>query len=253
MQPTTTVATSSDLVSTSPRGQPVAAREHVFFGGMAVLLAATVLAGFSRTYYFNELATVPFPLSPLLHWHGAVYSAWMLLLVLQTSLIASGRARWHGRLGIAGCGVAAAMIALGTLVAVTRTASGLTLDRGVPPLVFLAVPLIGMLVFALLVGAAVLLRGHAGAHKRLMLLATFEIVTAAVARLPFVEDWGPVGFFGVTDVLVLAMIAYDLTALKRVHSATIWGGLLFVASQPLRLLVGGSSAWLTFASWLISA
>jgi hypothetical protein len=85
-----------------------------------------------------------------------------------------------------------------------------------------------------------------------MLLATLEIVTAAVARLPFVENWGPIGFFGVIDLFVLAMLAYDLIALKRVHPATVWGGLFFVLSQPLRLLVGSSAAWLSFASWLTS-
>jgi hypothetical protein len=220
---------------------------------MAVLLAATVIAGFSRTYYFNDLATAPFALTPLLHWHGAIYSAWMLLLVTQTTLIAQGQVSWHRRLGVAGCGVAAAMIVFGIAVAVTRTASGVTLDRGVPPLVFLAVPLVGMLVFAILFGAAVRLRRQAAAHKRLMLLATLEIVTAAVARLPVVETWGPIGFFGVIDLFVIAMVVYDLATLKRVHPATIWGGLFFVVSQPLRLVIGGSAPWISFATWLTTA
>jgi hypothetical protein len=224
----------------------------LFFSAMAILLAATVLAGFSRTYYFNEAVATPFPLSPLLHWHGAVYSTWLVLLVTQTTLIARGQVSWHRRIGFFGCAVAAAMIVLGIAVAVTRTASGVTLDRGVPPLVFLAVPLLGMPLFAILFGAAVLLRRRVAVHKRLMLLATLEIVTAAVARLPFVENWGPIGFFGVIDLFVLAMLAYDLIALKRVHPATVWGGLFFVLSQPLRLLVGSSAAWLSFASWLTS-
>jgi hypothetical protein len=224
----------------------------LFFSAMAILLAATVLAGFSRTYYFNEAVATPFPLSPLLHWHGAVYSTWLVLLVTQTTLIARGQVSWHRRIGFFGCAVAAAMIVLGIAVAVTRTASGVTLDRGVPPLVFLAVPLLGMPLFAILFGAAVLLWRRVAVHKRLMLLATLEIVTAAVARLPFVENWGPIGFFGVIDLFVLAMLAYDLIALKRVHPATVWGGLFFVLSQPLRLLVGSSAAWLSFASWLTS-
>jgi hypothetical protein len=230
----------------------LARRERIFFGAMAVMLALTVLAGFSRTYYFNDLVPRPFALSPLLHWHGAVYSAWLVLLVTQTTLIAKRRVSWHRRLGLVGCAVAASMIVLGIAVAVTRTASGVTVDRGVPPLVFLAVPVVGMLVFAILFGAAVLLRRQAAAHKRLMLLATLEIVTAAVARLPFVEDWGPLGFFGVTDIFLIAIVAYDIATLKRVHAATAWGGLFFVLSQPLRLAIGGSAPWLAFAAWLTS-
>ena len=108
------------------------------------------------------------------------------------------------------------------------------------------------LVFAALIGAALYLRRNSGAHKRLMLLATLELATAGVARLPLIEDWGPVGFFGVADLFVVALVVYDVAVRKRVHAATIWGGLFLVASQPLRLAIGGSDPWISFASWLIA-
>lgn len=255
METTSTLAPPSGVepqVSASFRAGSSAQRERLFFGGMAIVLAATVLAGFSRTYYFNDLAATPFPLTPLLHLHGAVYSLWMLLLVTQTTLISRGHVAWHRRLGFAGIALGASMIVLGTAVAITRTASGAIRDVGPPPLAFFAVPIFGMLVFASLFGAAVLLRRKSAAHKRLMLLATLELVTAAVSRLPFVENWGPIGFFGVTDLFVLAVILYDLATLKRIHPATVWGGLFFMLSQPLRLIVGGSAPWLSFATWLTS-
>jgi hypothetical protein len=233
-----------------PEAATSARSERRFFSGMAVALALTVLAGFSRTYYFNGYAAQPFELSPLLHWHGATYTAWMLLLVTQTTLVATQRTHVHRRLGVAGGVLAVAMIGLGIAVAVSRTANGTIADQGVPPLVFLVVPVLGMVVFAILLGAAMYQRRHAAAHKRLMLLATLELVTAAVSRLPMVDNWGPVGFFGVTDLFVLAIVAYDLATLRRVHPATFWGGLFLVISQPLRLVIGGTSAWLAFAAWL---
>jgi len=247
MQPAATLEATSAL--TRPTGV-AGQNERRFFGSMAVALALTVLAGFARTYYFNDLVVQPFALTPLLHLHGAVFTAWMFLLVAQTMLIATRRVNVHMRLGIAGAVLAALMVPLAMIVAVTRTSSGVTLDRGVPPLVFLAVPLVGMVVFAVLIGAAVYLRRNSAAHKRLMILATVELATAAVARLPFVESWGPLGFFGVSDLFVVALIVYDLKTAKRVHPATIWGGLFLVASQPLRLVIGGSDAWIAFATWL---
>lgn len=36
----------------------------------------------------------------------------------------------------------------------------------------------------------------------------------------------------------------------RPHRATLIGGALIVISHPLRLVVGGTNAWLAFASWI---
>jgi hypothetical protein len=228
-------------------------QERWFFGGMAVALTATVFAGFAPTYYLNAFTERPFALTALLHLHGAVFTTWMFLLVAQTSLIAVDARRLHMRLGLFGAVLAAFMTVVGPIVAVERTATGQIADLGAPPLVFLAVPVVGMVVFAALVAAALYYRRRSpGAHKRLMLLATLELVTAGVSRLPVVADWGPLGFFAITDVFVLAIVAYDFVALRRPHAATLWGGAFFIASQPVRLVIGGSPLWLSFAGWLTS-
>jgi hypothetical protein len=255
MEPTTIL--QSDAIALPPaageRRDAGARSERLFFGGMAVAFAVTVFAGFSRTYYLNGFAGVPFALTPILHWHGVLFTAWIILFVTQTSLVAARHGALHRRLGAASVVLAAAMVVLGMLVAVTRTASGaMVTPYGVPSSTFLAVPLIGMVVFAVLYAAALHLRSRSAAHKRLMLLATLELVTAGVGRLPVVESWGPLGFFGVTDLFIVAMAAYDLASLKRLHPATLWGGLFFIASQPLRMLIGGTAAWTGLAAWLTS-
>jgi hypothetical protein len=43
-----------------------------------------------------------------------------------------------------------------------------------------------------------------------------------------------------------------VVALGRVHRATLWGGLLIVVSQPARLLLGSTTAWMAFATWVTS-
>ena len=57
-------------------------------------------------------------------------------------------------------------------------------------------------------------------------------------------------FFGLTNILVVAMLVYDWVTLGRLHPATIWGSLLFVLSQPLRIFISGTDAWLKVAHWL---
>jgi hypothetical protein len=243
--------TTSNAVT--QRSELSRSHERWFFGGMAVALTVTVFAGFAPTYYLTTFTERPFALTPLLHLHGAAFSAWMFLLIAQTLLIAADARRVHMRLGVLGAILAAIMTVIGPIVAIERTASGQIADLGAPPLVFLAVPVVGMVVFAALVAAALYYRKRSpAAHKRLMLIATLELVTAGVSRLPVVSEWGPLGFFAVTDVFVLAIVAYDIVALRRPHAATLWGGTFFIVSQPLRLAIGGSAPWLSFAGWVTS-
>lgn len=240
-------------VARPARIDPIKIRERVFFSGIAIALAVTVFAGFAPTYYLHALVESDVVLTPSLMLHGAVFSAWMVLLVVQTSLIAASQVRLHRKLGIAGAAIAVAMVVLGAYVAISRTRSGLFANpAGIPPLAFMAVPLATVVVFPALVGSALLFRRRADIHKRLMLIATLEVVTAAIARLPFVVPWGPAGFFGVTDLFLLAIVAYDLVTLRRLHPATLWGGLFLVVSQPLRLLIAGTDSWLAVARWLTS-
>ena len=56
-------------------------------------------------------------------------------------------------------------------------------------------------------------------------------------------------FFGLTNILVVAMLV-SLGHARTRDSATIWGSLLFVLSQPLRIAISGTDAWLKVAHWL---
>ncbi len=226
-------------------------RERLFYTGMAALALIIVFAGFARTYFLRPYFDAR-PLLPLLHLHGLLFTAWVLLFVVQTSLVAAKRTDLHRRVGVAGAVLAALMVVVGTLTALVR-AKVVDVPPGSPsPLVFLTIPLGDMFVFAVLVGAGFYFRRRGDVHKRLMLLATVAILPAATARLPFafIQQVGPLAFFGLADLFILFVLLYDLAARGRPHRATVLGGLLLVASQPLRLLIGGTQAWLSFADWL---
>jgi hypothetical protein len=121
----------------------------------------------------------------------------------------------------------------------------------VPPLAFLAVPFFDMVVFTGLAGVGLWYRRRAAIHKRLLALATIALLGAPIARLPFgAAVVGLPGVFALADLFIVACIVYDLNSLRRVHPATVWGGLAIVLSQPLRLAISGSGPWLAFAAWL---
>jgi energy-converting hydrogenase Eha subunit A len=241
------------LDSASAARNAVARRDRLFFGGMAIAMLATVLVGFGPTYYFSTVSGTTFELTRPLHVHGAAFTSWMVLLVLQTSLVAAGRTDIHRKLGVFGAVLATLMMVLGAYVAVTRFRAGLfNPPPGIPAGVLLAIALATIVVFPTLFGSALLLRGRTDYHKRLVLIATAELVLAAVARWPGVAALGPPGFFTITDLFVVAIAIYDYSTRGRIHPATLWGGLFFIASQPLRLVIGFSPPWLAFCSWLAS-
>jgi hypothetical protein len=241
------MAVYSDVIDTQRQSR---IRERVFYTGMAVAILITVFLGFSRTFYLRPFYQTQ-SLIPLLIVHGIVFSSWIVLMIVQTSLVATRRIRTHMRLGIAGGVIAVLMIVIGTVTAIIR-AKGPSPVPGVNSLSFLTIPLGDMLIFAILVGCAFYFRRRADTHKRLMLLASIAILPAAVARLPigFIETGGPLVFFGLSDLFIIPLLIFDFMTRGRPHRATVLGGALIVISHPLRLVIGGTHAWLAFATWI---
>jgi hypothetical protein len=55
---------------------------------------------------------------------------------------------------------------------------------------------------------------------------------------------------GTTTLLVLGCLLYDRAAHGRTHRAFVWGGLFLLLSMPLRVVLGHTDGWLSFAGWL---
>lgn len=225
--------------------------ERRFFTGMSLVLLATVVVGFSRSFFLRPLFPEwPSPSENIFYLHGALFTAWILLFVLQASLVAGGRTALHRRIGPFGAVLAIAMVLVGTagaLVAAGRSTGFVGIP--IPPLQFLVIPLFDMILFSAFVALGLAHRRNPQSHKRWMLLATLNLVTAAIARWPGVSTLGPLAFFGLTDLFVIALAVWDFRTRGRLHPATLWGGLLIILSQPLRLAISGTAAWLAFAHW----
>jgi hypothetical protein len=247
-------AVGSPGFSPSTRADPWL-RDRRFFTAMAVAAIVTVFAGFAPSYYLKTVlggaGVFGRPvLSPLLHVHGLVFTAWLVVFLVQTRLVAGRRIAAHRKLGYASLTLAAAMIAVGFSAAVDAARRGSSPPGGPPPLVFMIIPMADLAIFATLVGAAVWFRNRGDIHKRLMLMATISILTPAIARLPGVLTFGPLAFFALTDVFAVVCLVYDRVARGHVHPAFWWGAGLLLASQVGRLALSGTSAWLALATWL---
>jgi FtsH-binding integral membrane protein len=231
-------------------GRPVRDKsDRLFFTGMALASALMLFLGFLPSY-FHRSSELP-ALTLLYQLHGAVFTAWVALLVAQTALVAGRRTDIHRTLGVAGAVLAALVFVVGVAVSVET----LRRNGGPPggdPRKFFAIPIGDIIVFGVLVIAAVVERRKPETHKRLMLLATISLLTAAVARfLRQVGMGGAPGLFLGTDVFVLALVLYDLASRGRVHPATLWGGAMVVGFKPLLYYaLAGTPAWLALADAL---
>ena len=229
--------------------------EHRFFSAMALGILMLALAGFARTYFLRPLLAAPTPalptLTPLIHLHGALFTAWVVLFLVQVRLVAARRLDLHRRLGVAGVVLATTMIAVGTLTAVHGAGRGVA-PFGIEPRRFLLVPLVAVALFALFATAGIVRRRDPQSHKRFMLLATIALLPPAIARWVLLLGLGPPVIFAIATLLLVPLVVWDLRTLRRLHPVTLWAGSLLVVSGPLRLLLSRTDGWLRVADWLMA-
>ena len=223
--------------------KPSRTADRVFFSVMPFVMLAMVLYGFARTYFLVGMVAAPLP-NKLIHLHGAAFTSWMILLIVQTALVSTKHVKWHMKLGLFGFGLAVAMVVLGSLAAVNAMQRG-SGPLGLDPQTFFVIPVSGMLLFGTLVFFAFKLRRNAEAHKRLILMATMAIMDAAVGRwqhpailqrIPPMQDL-------VILTLLLLLVGFDLFNLHRVSKYTWRGALLVVAVHAVRVPLGHTAAW----------
>ena len=226
--------------------------ERAFYLTMSIALFVPVFAGFARSFYLHFLfPAFPRPLETIFYVKGLFFTAWCVLLIVQTGLVATDRRPLHRRLGVAGVGIAIAMVAMGvygTLVAAARAPGG---PVEAMPLSFMVIPLTDMALFGTLVGFAVANRNNPQTHKRVMLIATIGLVVAGVTRLPGLDDAPFQVAVAASDAFLLAIVAWDLASRGRLHPATLGAGGALVAVQTLRVVVASSPAWLAFCRWAV--
>jgi hypothetical protein len=227
--------------------------DRPLFVGALILVLVVVFAGFAPTFYLKGWFGTP-PVSNLQFAHGLVMSSWLALFIVQTALVEFGRADLHRRLGVVGVGVAILVVVVGVAAALDAGRRGFSPAPQVTPQMFLAIPLVDMLVFTILVGSAIAKRRDSATHMRLMLLAAVGMLTPAVARLPVdaLKQAGLPAFFAVMIGCVIVVVAIDTVRHRRLHPAFGWGAALLIAAVPARIAFAHSDAWLAMANWLIA-
>lgn len=176
----------------------------------------------------------PFPL--VLHFHAVLMGGYLLLLLVQVSLVATGRVAGHRALGMAGVLLAAALVVVGFVLIPTMYHQVFGGAQAAPPparaqlaqlLAFIENIMLLQLrvgvLFAILVFIGVGAREtDPGFHKRMMILSIAIALSAAFDRVTWIPTTLPASPLS-SDLYVLLAIApmvlWDVFRNRGVHRA----------------------------------
>ena len=208
----------------------------------------------------------PFPI--VLHLHAVLMGTFLLLLLAQTLLVATGRCDRHRILGRSAMVLVPAIVVVGFVLIPTIYQSVWYAAASAPPqarptlqalilrldVIMLLQFRVGIL-FPLFLFIGLKARGaDSGLHKRMMILATAIPLAAAIDRM----EWLPTTFPAsplATDLYVLVavspMLIWDVVRNRKLHHAwLIWLGVSAAFSVPLYML-WGTPFWYALAPRLM--
>ena len=211
--------------------------------GLTGLIAIAV--GFSTTYVI-PMAERRLEVPPIVHLHGLGALSWVLLLVVQASLVRSGNTKLHMTMGRAGLPLATFIWLSGIATAVWAAKRDLP-AQGSAATSSLLGTVNGLTLFLLLVIAAVLLRRRPDSHKRLILLATIHVLWPAFFRwrhllpmIPRPDIW--LALVAPYSLIIVAGLR-DKLKYGRVHPVWLIVGPALVIEQSIELATFDTWPW----------
>jgi hypothetical protein len=191
--------------------------DRYFYFAMSLVSAAVVASGFGPT--LSEKLLHPAVAPPRILWfHGAIFSSWIVFLILQSALVRTRNVKWHRLIGWAGAGIAAVMIPLGFATGIAMIHFEMYQLHQSGRYSFLAVPFFDITVFAVCIALAIWWRKNPELHRRLIFIGTCAILVAAFARIDhaFLRQHN-LAYLG-ADLLIALGVGRDLLVSRRVHS-----------------------------------
>lgn len=252
------------------------AQRSQFYFRSAVAMMLTAFIGFAPTFWVPLAQGMPEHIA-VLAIHATLFFGWTFFFIYQTWLVANGHVARHRDVGMVGISLATAMLIFGVLAAINSAQRADAAHFAAAGEAFLTVPLSALLIFAVLITAALVNIRRSEWHKRLMLSASAVLLDAAIARPfltyivmgghlpPFQGNTGlaglhmpppPVGGLLPPALLALLFIVAgmvrDWRALGKIHPAYWWAGGFSLAVHLLKIPLSDTALWHAFARGLIN-
>jgi hypothetical protein len=200
---------------------------YVASAGLFLLTAIIGFAPRSAAILTGELANPPL----VVHIHAALMVSWLVLLLTQTTLVATDRVKLHRTMGLVSLALAPCVVAVMIAVSIWRFGVRVELGQAAAGANTLLVQGRAIFYFSLFYLWAITVRERdPETHKRMMFLATVVLLPAAIARISWLPTTMPESYDALHAYMVLLMapaFAHDIFRRGRPHSAYVIGlGLL---------------------------
>lgn len=227
-------------------------RATLFYLGFGLLGLLVIALGFGWTYAVPMVRRA-FSAPWFVHFHGATALAWVLAFIGQALLVRNRRTPLHRQLGQGALPVAVLVWASGIATAVWAAKRDIS-EQGTLATSALSGTVTGLSLYVALVLAAIAARKRPDWHKRLVLLATIQVLWPAFFRL---RHWFPaVPNPEVWFALVLAYFPILLAALRdqsrcgKVHPVWLFIAPALVLEQSLEVAFFDKGVQRAFGQWL---
>jgi hypothetical protein len=167
---------------------------------------------------------------------------WVVFFIAQSALVRARKVSVHRLLGWFGAGLAAVMVVLGCTIAVVMTRFDSVVLHQKDVDAFLSIPFEDMMVFGSCVALAIYWRKKPEFHRRLVFIATCQLMDAAIARFDFMFDHNL--FYLALDCLIALGMVRDWVVDKRVHKVYLYALPSLIVVQSLAIY-----AWRIDPKW----
>lgn len=235
------------MATLAPTRETPRSAERVFIYFWTVSALAMIFAGFFPSWFGRAFVADPrsLPLTPLVWVHGLAYTAWVLLFLVQLTLMGTGKKSWHMKLGRSALLFAPLLVLIGIPTALAGAVRG-SGPPDIPVEQFLLLPLVSAIAAGWLIWEGYRHRFTAAVHKRMMLFVIAVMIGPGSGRL-----WDFFGTFIVPMLMVAAIWVFDLATNRKLDRRVVYGGTIAIAAYAIPLFFGGTQLWLSVASAMI--
>lgn len=215
------------MTTTPKKGEPF----FYYFSGI-ILITVIIAFGLNILLQRYHVSSA----MPLILIHGISMLLWYFLFFWQTRLIRKGNPRVHKKLGLLSIILSVSIVISGVMVAIANY-------RGEGEALTILGNFLGMFLFAIFYGFALINRFRAAVHKRLMLIASIAMLSPALVRIIRLIEINEFITGPVWIIFMLVLPIYEYRKEKKIHKTTLIATGILLLSLFISIPIGFSEGW----------